>query len=245
MMAVYPLSMLLKDIAESKTQQYMRAEGIEHLETLPTSHREKAIMRQVKNDYGIEPGYLYEPRLSRTNAMFVKPEDVESFAQSSILDPKIKEKLRSRVGPEGLVLVGKGWKKPGVLEHEFGHAIASYKGNVLEKAVHRQGVEDYAPYYRNLPSFVLGGVAGRMRGPLAGGAVGALAGLVLGSPIIYRELLADHYGKKLMREEDIAKNKTWPFIGSYVTPAVVPPAVGGAVVGGASKLLELLRRARK
>jgi hypothetical protein len=236
----------LSDIATRKSLGLLRSQGLEHLKGLPTSRREKSIMRQAKEDYGVESGYAYVPKLSRGNSMFISSDNIKEYMRRNAdLDPKIMKALTKNVGKHGLVVAGKGWKKPGVVEHEFGHAIAQEGGSPLEKLVHKPWVDDYERYYHTIPSHIVGGATGRFKGGAAGMLAGALAGLAFGSPRIYREMIADKYGKKLMTEKDKARTSSWPFLGSYIAQAAVPATVTGGVVGGASQLLKLLRKAKR
>jgi len=239
-----PLAAVTSDLVTGKAMDFLREKGMEHLKTLPTSRRD--IRGEVQEKYDIDPGYAYVPRLSRGNAMFINRGDIKDYLRRNAdLDPKIKKKLVKGTGKHGLVVAGKGWKKPGIVEHEFGHAIAQHKGTPLEKLVHKPWVEDYGRYYHTIPSHLIGGTAGRLRGAGAGVLAGGLAGLLLGMPSIYREMVADKYGEELASEADRKKIKNWPFLGSYIAQAALPAAATGGVVGGASQLLKLLRKVRK
>lgn len=242
----YPFIALGSDYAEQSIVGALQDKAMAHLKTLPTMRREDTVLRQAKDKYGVEPGYLYSPRLAGQNAFYINKGSVDKYLQANPeMDPKLRESILQRAGKHGLIVSGKGWKKPGVVEHEVGHAVAANAGGPIEKFVHKPEVAAYSKYYHTVPSAVLAAVMGRRAGPLVGGAVGALAGLTTGMPTLYRELAADRRAREFMTDKDKAKISTWPFIGTYLAGATVPFAASGAGVGIFSKLVDKLKTIRR
>jgi hypothetical protein len=242
----YPAVALASDYAQRKVSDVLQERALSHLKTMPTMRREDTVLNQVKEKYDVEPGYLYSPRLAGQNAFYVDRPAVDRFLQTNPdMDPKLRKQVLQSAKRHGLIVAGKGWKKPGVVEHEVGHAVATHAGGPIERFVHRPGVSEYEKYYHTVPSAVLAAVAGRKYGPLTGGAIGALTGLTTGLPMLYRELAADRRAREFMRDKDKEMVSNWPFVGSYLAGATVPFAASGAGIGLVSKLVDKLRHIRK
>jgi hypothetical protein len=202
-------------------------------EDVPTVRGVPSAFKGAKKDYGMNIGYVHDPKEGE-NAFYITKEDLKDALQNSDNDPffdaKPITKMLHSAKQHGLVITGKGYKKPGVIEHEIGHAIAKHKGTPWERFTHSWAAD---------PLMDLGWGLGIMGGQLAGTRYPGLKGRALGAlvgggiaglgtlPSVSREMSADRYAKDLMSEDMAKRVKTWPFIGGYANPGITLPLVSG------------------
>lgn len=212
---------------------YLGYKGDQNLKSLPTVRGKPKAVGALKKEHGIDVGYAHSPAAAGENAFFATKKDLEDIIKDPMLDKKdIKTftKLVRQAREHGLIVTGKGFKKPGVIEHELGHALAANKGTPWEKFTHG----DVPPALQLLGTMGgLGGgyIIGGMKGPL----VGALTALGISGltsvPMVHREMIANRYGAEMMTPEMQEKVKNWPFLGSYINAGITMPTVGGALSG--------------
>lgn len=155
------------------------------------------------------------------------------------LSARKREEIKRHRGRSGLVLFGEGFRKPGILAHELGHAFAQEKGNVLER-----GATDLAMatgprslITHVIPSAVLAGLAGRRFGPIGGALGGVGAGLVTNAPTLLSELAANRYAGKFLTEEEKEATKGFytPQWLRYASGSALPFGLLGGLVGAIKK----------
>lgn len=189
--------------------------------------RKPGAFAKAKKEFGVNVGYQDEPAM-KDNALFAPKEILTEATADSPDNLKLKILMR-KAKEQGLVVTGEGYKRPGIVEHELGHAIAKSKGTPWEKFTHSR----VAPVLSTLSSLtggILGYGVGVKHGPLAG----ALTGLGISGlgnlPTIHGEMIANRYASELMPEKK-ERVSTWPFVGSYINAGVTTPTVAGALAG--------------
>lgn len=206
--------------------------GQHAIEEVPEYKRKPGTFREAKKEYGLNVGYAQNEDID--NAMSIPKQELQELSanyaahEPTDTSTKLKQFLR-KAKEHGLIVTGEGYRRPGVVEHELGHAIAQNMGTPWERFTHS----------RIAPLLSLLGTAGGMGAGLYAGkkwgpAAGALAGLgasALGNvPTIHGEMVANQYANELLPEN--AKSvKTWPFVGSYINAGVTAPTVAGALMG--------------
>jgi len=200
--------------------------GQHALSEAPEYKRKPGAFQKAKKDFGVDVGYVHGE--GKDNAMFARKEELREAANAGEDYSEHYRQLLQKARAQGLVITSKGCRRPGVIEHELGHAIAS-KGSGLERFT--QGA--WAKGLSGLGSvggLAAGVYAGATHGPL----VGALTGLgVAGlgnAPLIAGEVLAHRYGRELLPKNREGIDPT-PFVGSYINAGVTAPTVAGALMG--------------
>lgn len=211
--------------------------GTKHLAELPTVRGVPSTFKDVKREHKLNVGYMHSPSVAGDNAFFATKKDLEDIIKDNkdnpLFDPKSFGRMLRAAKQHGLVVTGKGFKKPGVIEHELGHAIATHRGTDWEKFTH----EAAAPVLNSLGmlagigsgmAVALTGSAGPRRRALAALTGGGVASL-FNVPLVSRELTANRYGRELMDDETNDKVKNWPFVGTYVNSGLTFPAVSSSL----------------
>lgn len=192
--------------------------------------RVNTLLQQVKDQHGVDVGYLHSPGILGRSAGYMTPENVSGAVRRlrTLGDEASVSKLESARRPGGLVITGTQFKKPGVLEHELGHAIAANVGNPVERTILNENVQSAAPLYHDLPSLIMALRFGG-KGPVSGALAGALTGALTNAPSLYAEYSANKYGSKLLgNKEDPDKNMS---LLTYLASSAVPYGVTGALYG--------------
>jgi len=205
----------------------------EHLKSLPNVRGTPSTFAEVKKDQGLNVGYLHDPRIAGHNAFYV-PKDVliDRLKEPDLEKATTKQltQMLRKAKQHGLVITGTGFKKPGIIEHELGHAIATHSDSPWDKFTH----SSLAPGIGFL-GWLAGIASGHYMGSTRGMRAGALTGLGVSGlgaiPMISREMTADRYGHELMDPEKVKQEKTWPFIAGYANPLITFPTVAGALSG--------------
>lgn len=226
------------------------------LKGLPRNMDIPEAIDQTAKDYGVRIGYSKAPTVMTGNAGYLDTgyvadrfggkkklmTELEAGSKDKKTDPDTRAMARELfrgVGASkkhGVIMTGSGFAKPGIIEHELGHAIAKHKGTGLERFVHNPMVEGLRPFYGSVPAFALGSYL-TSKGRPGAGALASLgwAGLTM-APTLYREHAANRYAREMMDEKTNKKMRYWPFIGTYATSGIVPSVAGGMLAG------ELIRR---
>jgi hypothetical protein len=209
---------------------------------------EKKLRDQVRDQYGVDVGVAHVPGVLENNAVWVHPKSVPSlmeFAKGHGANEVFLDKLRQASGKGGIILTGKHAKRRGIVEHEFGHAIAGAKGNAIERLVHRPWVEQYSQYYHTFPSIFSAIIAGARGGPLAGLAAGSLVGLGTNLPRLYAEHAANRYARELLPEDLKEEVSYFPSYSTYLANSAVPAGVLGTSVGLSRAAWDMFGRPKK
>lgn len=194
-------------------------------------------VRQAKKDYGVDVGYIGNSPMIQDNAFYVPKEDVRAaMKEVNATSAELTRALRA-ARKHGLVVTGEGFNKPGIIEHELGHAVATHKGGPLERLSHTA----LAPVSAGL-GVQLGMAHGINTGIKTRSALrGALAALSLSGPtalpLLYREHAANRYAREIMNDDMNKRVSYTPTLGSYAFGTAGAPAVFGGAVGLAHKLL--------
>ena len=199
--------------------------GDKALEDVPEYTRKPTTFQAAKKDYGTDVGYMQSRNFD--SAMVVPKQDITK-AYDNTSSEKLKILLR-RAKEHGLVITGEGYRRPGIVEHEIGHAIAKNTGTPWEKFTQGRA----APVLGTLAGIAGLGAglhAGRKWGPVAGGLAGLGISGLGNIPNIHGEMIANQYAKELL-PEGTKSVSTWPFLGSYVNAGVTAPTVAGALAG--------------
>jgi hypothetical protein len=200
--------------------------GQHALSEVPEYKRKPGAFQKAKKEYGVDVGYAHG--VGKDNAGFARKEELREAANAGEDYSEHYRKLLQKAKAQGLVITAKGYRRPGVVEHELGHAIAA-KGSGLERFT--QGA-----WAKGLSG--LGSVGGLAAGVYAGAAHGPLAGALTGLgvaglgnlPLISGEVLAHRYGKELLPKGREGINSA-PFVGSYINSGITAPTVAGALMG--------------
>lgn len=210
----------------------------------------------VKRKHKLDVGYAHAPLIGR-NAGYMTRKDVthaknmvkdlfksspEDLRQQGLTGHQLGnfQKALENVRKNGLVLTGTNFKKPGTVEHEFGHAIASQRGNWAERGSHAvRGGDITGPIAAaagELLPHLAGMYVGATKGPLLGMATGLGAGLLANAPTLYSEHAANNRGKEISEELGLRKGPANTLAtGSYVAGSVVPAIVSAALMGLGAK----------
>jgi len=210
-----------------------------HMSTAET----KAIIKRMKDKFKLNVGYTHDPYFSGDNAMYISPDlwgrisKMQNFITASDLHPAAKKALINRIqsfggkaGKHGIIITGRYTKKPEIIAHELGHAVAKYKGTALERLSSQPWVKNYRMYYHTIPAYAAGIAAGRAFGPVGGALIGGLTGLATDTPTLYNEYTANRYAKQLMNP-DVSTALNLKALSTYLAGAGVGSALTGAVSG--------------
>ena len=186
--------------------------------------------RNLKKKYGLDVGITYSPLVDR-NAMYMPPDVVSDIKGEQL--SATEKKLMQHSKKHGLIVLGRGFNKPGVLAHEMGHAVARFKGGPIERSVHGSWPSSLAyGLLGKAPAIIGGGVLGMLGlGPIGAGLGAGAGGLLTGLPTFYREHAANRYARKLMDEKTNERTSFWPSLGTYVSSATLGPATMATLIG--------------
>jgi len=235
---VGPPKKLSKAIA-TPILESLQTSSLDEIKERPMVRNVDSIRDKVKELHGIDIGTAHVPSALSNNAMFVHPTESKPYIRKVLrrkyIPEELKEKLREARGRHGTVLTGKHMKRRGVLEHEYGHGIASAKGNLLERISSHPAIMQYRGAYHKLPAMIAGILAGK-KGMTRGALAGAGVGLLTDAPRLYAEHSANQYAKDLMTDEqkqDVSYVR--PMIGNMLS-ATAPYALIGAMSGLGHKI---------
>ena len=205
-------------------------------------HRINALLQQVKEEKKVDVGYTHLPDFMEGNAGYITKEEWNKFRThikelpDGWLTPKEMRMIQTAINkvdenmrPHGVILTGRHFKKPGTIEHELGHAIATHKGSFLERMSHKPIPRGIGEGLNALTPLVGLGV-GVTKGPIVGALAGTAAGLLTNAPTIYGEYAANRYGDQLLRPGEAQHGKNLAF-GTYLVGSAMPAAVTGGITG--------------
>lgn len=201
--------------------------------------------------FGVDIGILHTPELFDGNAGYFNRKSAVEFSRNldrdKLVDPAFKLKIKNAIGRHGLIVIGKGYKRRGVVEHEIGHGISTYKGTPFERWTHKPGVIGASGLYSTIPSTIAGSVLGYKYGIPAGVLGGAALGVLTNFPELYSEHSANRYARKLMTDAMNKRVSYFRTLGGYVVGSALTPAISGGLGGGLEKIKEkrLVERLKK
>ena len=242
-MANVPAKSIAKIIAKPLIEM-ADIDALSEMKSRPGVRNVDAIRQKAKDLYGVDLGSVHMPDVIQDNAVFIHPDASRRFKKNVLsrvsVAPDMKDKIREAASRHGMIVTGKHMKRHGVLEHEYGHAVASGNGNILERMASKPWVMNNRLYYHTIPSFATaaaigkgGGKYGWLKGLGAGAAMGALTD----SPRLYAEHSANRYAKTLLPDEmkdEVSYTK--PMIRN-VLQSTLPYAGIGTVAGLSSALI--------
>ena len=180
-------------------------------------------VKHVKDKYKVD---VEAGTVSDFNNAQYEPAENLLTSSLNILDPTMSESL----GRHGRVTLGGTFKKPHILAHELGHAVAKNKGSALERATHsdwlNNALVDKARYLTPVAGALIGAAIGdeSKDKSLIGSGIGLLAGAALGSaPMLAREYFANSRGAEILKDlkqDKIKPPSNLPAYLSYLLPGV-------------------------
>lgn len=213
------------------------------------------LRERVKEQQGLDIGFLHEPKYWKDTASYTSREaalssvfwgreDIKDRIEQGLVTPRqakgtldLLERAESAVGKHGLVISGTYTKKPHILAHEVGHAIAGQRGTPLEKFTSSPAAGTLGTFAG--PAGVLAGLAiggsryGKgLKGLIRAAGGGAAVGGLLSAPAIYGEHAANRYAMDVLPERLKERTSFAPTIGSYYAGALAPGVIAPLVSRG-------------
>lgn len=219
-------------------------------------HSDTAELRKrVKTQHGLDIGFLHSPKYLKNDAAYLSQEsvltevggtreDIARQVEQGLLTPRkakgvlsLLDRAEGSVGKHGLVVSGTYYKKPHILAHEVGHAIAGIKGTPLEKFTDSRtaaAIGMLAAPVGALTGLAIGGsrYGKGLRGLARAVGGGAAVGGLLGAPVIYGEHAANRYAMDVLPERLKERTSFAPTIGSYYAGALAPGVIAPLVSRG-------------
>lgn len=168
---------------------------------------------------------IYVTPGSGEDSAYISPQDIDEVVESRRLRDLRPDEI-SQARKHGLIVTGRH-SNPAVFAHEAGHAadIQENKRWTWPYAISR--------FAGPVASGLAGYYAGKEYGPWAGAGLGAAAGLLAGSPMLYQEYQASRRADEALSEDEETK---WParrrlgaaFL-TYLGTSLVPGLSSGTV----------------